>query len=222
MGFSAVGTALGFRQAHRGGVTFQYVLIGLGVALLVLITMALRRMRPLGALTELGVLPFSLRPILAILPAVVTMAAILRLRGRVGHLPPLGLVAAFGVVGPFAEELVFRGLLFLGFRRWAAFPFWPAALLSSAFFGLMHFGQGSTLALSLGAVGVTFVGGILFCWLTECWGNLRPPCGDQSRVGHLPFGGNAVGNPLANSARLAAVAVTIAITLAFTRQTSHA
>ncbi len=50
LGFSAVGTSLGFRQAHLGGVTFQYVLIGSGVALLILITMALRRVKLLGAL----------------------------------------------------------------------------------------------------------------------------------------------------------------------------
>ena len=37
---------------------------------------------------------------------------------------------------PFAEELVFRGFMLTGFRR--RLPFWAAAILVSALFGLVH------------------------------------------------------------------------------------
>ena len=43
----------------------------------------------------------------------------------------------FVVVGPIAEEIVFRGYLFGALRR-ARVPFWLAALVTSALFGLAH------------------------------------------------------------------------------------
>jgi membrane protease YdiL (CAAX protease family) len=54
-------------------------------------------------------------------------------RGRsLFFLAPTVILAA-----PFGEELFFRGFLFKGLRR--RFAFWPAALVSSAFFGAVHF-----------------------------------------------------------------------------------
>lgn len=224
LGLSAVAMGLGSREGHLGGVTFQYLVIGSGVALLILITMALRRVGALQALDELGIIPFSARPILASLIALVTMTAVLLLTSHRGQLPAPALLVAFGIVGPFAEELVFRGLLFLGFRRWAMLPFWVAASVSSIFFGLVHYGQGSTIALSLAAVGVTFLGGILFCWQTERSGSLWAAFVLHSGINLIwstfHLGENAVGTAWANIARLAAVAAAIAATLVLVRSQS--
>jgi membrane protease YdiL (CAAX protease family) len=100
-------------------------------------------------------------------------------------------------------------------------PFWLAVLLSSTLFGLVHYGQGHTLTASLEVIGVTFVGGVLFCWLTERWGNLWAAIVLHAGLDLVwtifHFADNAVGDLLANEARLAAVAVAIASTLAFTQ-----
>jgi membrane protease YdiL (CAAX protease family) len=52
--------------------------------------------------------------------------------------PPLTLVAllVLGVLGPIAEELVFRGLLYGWLRGFL--PFWLTAILTSVLFGLVH------------------------------------------------------------------------------------
>ncbi len=48
----------------------------------------------------------------------------------------VGMLIIGGLLAPFAEELIFRGLLFGWLRRfWMA---WPAALVSAAIFGLIH------------------------------------------------------------------------------------
>jgi membrane protease YdiL (CAAX protease family) len=222
LGLSAVVKLLGFNQGRLGGVMFQYLVIGSGIALLILITMALRRAGPVKALEELGLVPFSLRAVVPSLIALVTMTAILLLSNHRGQVPSLTLLMAFGIVGPFAEELVFRGLLFLGFRSWAGFPFALAAPLSSIFFSLIHYGQGSTVALAWAAVGVTFLGGILFCWLTErsgtLWSALVLHSGLNLLWSTFHLGENAVGSVWANIGRLAAVAVAIGATLALVRR----
>lgn len=73
-----------------------------------------------------------------------------------GSVIALGLVAV--VIAPVAEELMFRGLLLRTFMR--RMPFWPAALLSTALFGLLHTYEAAsvagaiTLALSVGVLGL--------------------------------------------------------------------
>jgi membrane protease YdiL (CAAX protease family) len=58
------------------------------------------------------------------------------------------------LVAPICEEIFFRGFLFKGLRR--RFSAWPAALISGAFFGLVHFGGFEFLLIipSLAVVGV--------------------------------------------------------------------
>ncbi len=74
------------------------------------------------------------------------------------------------VVGlaPISEELFFRGFLFGGLR--GRLSFWPAALISGVFFGLIHL-LGGTLAVipPLAAFGV------LLAWLYERTGSIGPP-----------------------------------------------
>jgi membrane protease YdiL (CAAX protease family) len=42
-----------------------------------------------------------------------------------------------GLIGPVAEEIYFRGLVYGGLRRWG---FWPALALSTLLFSLLHGG----------------------------------------------------------------------------------
>ena len=79
------------------------------------------------------------------------------------------------------EELAFRGVLLgLGLRLWGP---WRASLISSALFGVWHIaptlqtklhnqGVGTLVASSggriidvVGTVAVTFIAGLVFCWL---------------------------------------------------------
>lgn len=71
---------------------------------------------------------------------------------------------ALVVIAPIAEELLFRGYLFGKLRT--AFSFWPAALASSALFGLVH-GQWN-VAID------TFVLGMFLSYLREATGSVWP------------------------------------------------
>ncbi len=68
------------------------------------------------------------------------------------------LLLIVGVVGPFSEEVVFRGVIYHGYRRSGRFV--AAMLLSSVLFGLMHlnFNQMS-YAIVVGVVGVLLIEG---------------------------------------------------------------
>jgi uncharacterized protein len=72
------------------------------------------------------------------------------------------------VFAPISEELFFRGFLFGGLR--GRMTFWPAALVSGVFFGLIHLLGGSWEVIApLAAFGV------LLAWLYERTGSLGPP-----------------------------------------------
>lgn len=45
-------------------------------------------------------------------------------------------IVAFVLIGPFAEEVLFRGIIFSGFRKLT--PLWAAAGITSLFFGIYH------------------------------------------------------------------------------------
>jgi membrane protease YdiL (CAAX protease family) len=72
-----------------------------------------------------------------------------------------------GYFVPFAEELLFRGVVF----RWLLemLGFVPAAFLSAAIFGGLHFGSG------IDHVWVTFAYGLVFAWLYARSGSLWAP-----------------------------------------------
>jgi uncharacterized protein len=74
----------------------------------------------------------------------------------------IGMTLLVGFAIPFVEELFFRGVLFGWWRqKWS---FWPAALLSSALFALLH----GELSLMVG----TFALGLLAVWAVEKSGSL--------------------------------------------------
>jgi membrane protease YdiL (CAAX protease family) len=222
MGLSALGARHWLESQGFGAGAFLYLFILCGLVLIVAITMALRRRNLPGALAELGVLPFGLRGILVALLAVATMIAVVLVSGRAFSATAIAPLVMRDTVGPFAEETLYRGFLFRQSRRWAGIPFWIAAVLSSLVFGYGHLYEGHTLLISLEAAGVTFVGGVVFCWLTERWGSLWPAIVIHAGLDLVwmifQLGNNAVGGAVANVARLAALVVAITATLVCTRR----
>jgi membrane protease YdiL (CAAX protease family) len=74
------------------------------------------------------------------------------------------------LVAPVVEEIVFRGLMLRSFMR--RMGFWPAALLSSAVFALLHTYQVTTLAGAATLAGVIFTLGLTNCLLVRWSGRL--------------------------------------------------
>ena len=87
----------------------------------------------------------------------------------------LGFAAMACVLAPFVEELVFRGFVFNAFARYV--PFWGAALLSGAAFGLAHWDKSAFAPLC--------AGGIVLAWAYRRSGSLV-----SSMIAHGTF--NAV------------------------------
>ncbi|MCW2606998.1 MAG: Conserved rane protein of unknown function, partial [Frankiales bacterium] len=84
-----------------------------------------------------------------------------------------GLAVAAVLVAPVVEELLFRGLLLQSLAL--RLGFWPAAVLSSAVFGLLHTASldagGAALALATGVLGLGL------CLLARRTGRLGPGIG---------------------------------------------
>ncbi len=80
---------------------------------------------------------------------------------------------AVAVIAPLGEEIVFRGVLYLGLAR-SLGPV-PAALLSSLVFALVH--AQDTLAGTLFLGGYAFAFGLFACWLLHRFGSLWLPIG---------------------------------------------
>jgi len=181
-----------------GNEAFRYLLLGSGLTILLLITMRLRRAGPFTAARELALAAFCTRAFIVSVFATVVMAAILCGLAQTPHMPNLSSLVAVGIAGTFAEEVGFRGFLFLQLRRWLALPFWVAATISSALFGLAHYSQGDTVATSLAATGVTFLGAVLFCWTMErsgdLWAAVTLHAGFNIVWMIFQLGDNAVGN----------------------------
>ena len=70
-----------------------------------------------------------------------------------------------GFIGPVAEEIFFRGLIYGYLRRWG---FWPALALSTAVFALLHAGAG-------GVPIVPMVGALVFATAYEIEKKLLVP-----------------------------------------------
>ena len=202
-----------------GADAFTYLYVGLGVVLIVVLTMALRRTGLGRALSALALRPFAAPGMVLVLVALAVMTFTASWLGHPFQLPVLGAAISLGLVGPFAEEVLFRGFLFRQGRQWAGLPFWAAAVFSSLLFGLGHLSQGETLTASVLAAAVTFVGGVIFCWLVERWGSLWPAILLHAGLDFLwlafLLGDNAIGGEVGNAARAVALVVVIVGTLIF-------
>jgi membrane protease YdiL (CAAX protease family) len=135
------------------------------------------------------------------------------------------------LLGPFAEEVLFRGLLFRQLHLRAGWTARRAMLVSALVFGLAHIGNVrlggvESLVLAAGQVGATSAGGLLFAWIVYRWDSLWPAIGlhafmnlwwdlsgAEAWANQTQSGATALGPQLANVARLASVALAIALTL---------
>lgn len=88
----------------------------------------------------------------------------------------IGAFVLLVVITPLTEEIVFRGILFAGWRRHG---FVVAAVVSSLLFGLAHWQPNVVLA--------TFVLGWLLAWLYEKTGSLWAPIGLHALKNGLAF-----------------------------------
>lgn len=124
-----------------------------------------------GGFAWLG-LTSSLLPALRVIGAAVMPAYVVFALTQPVNRAVLGFdVLYLAFIGPFAEEVVFRGAAFGLLRRLARWPFWAAAGVPAAVFGLGH-ANPFQLPLSLDAVMtflITATGAIVFSWLYERW-----------------------------------------------------
>lgn len=74
------------------------------------------------------------------------------------------------ILPPLVEEVVFRGFLFGGIRR--RFPFWAAALITSAVFAVPHLFESSGAGLLWTAGIDTFILSLVLCYVREKTGHL--------------------------------------------------
>ena len=133
--------------------------------------------------------------------ATLPMALLVLVVTRTGSGPAS--VIGGALLGPFAEEVLFRGLLFAQLVRAARWRVWPAILVSAAAFGLAHVpdlgtmlagdllrlmtGLGTETLIQRLAVVLPFVtmqaaGGVLFAWVFHRWGSLWPAVGLHSCI----------------------------------------
>lgn len=192
-----------------------------GLVALLGITMALRRARLGRACRDLGILPFSTRGVAIALIAFVISATALYAFGYRAQLHNTGALWATDIFGPFIEEVLFRGFLFLQFRRWVGLPFWLAAALASVPFALEHTYEGSSAIVLAEVMVVTFAGGVIFCWLVERWGSLWVAwvlhAGLNFTFDIFPFGATAANNLPGNLHRLFVVVLVVVGTAVLTR-----
>jgi hypothetical protein len=117
------------------------------------------------ALSGLGI-AFGARIVIAIVASVASNGKALKQSENI-HVTSVSVFTAVLLIlvvvlaAPFVEEIVFRGLLLRTFLR--RMSFWPAALLSTAIFGIGHTYEVDTLA---GAVTLALIVGSL--GLTNC------------------------------------------------------
>ncbi len=128
-----------------------------------------------------------------------------------------------GLAGPFAEELLYRGLAVGLLTTLCGWRWLPACLAPALLFGLAHLGQGADPVSIAGIALITAAGGLLFGWLWVRWdGNLWPPVLLHAGMNSLwllyGLGENAIGGLAGNVLRLGIVAVAVALTLAWVRR----
>lgn len=195
---------------------FYLLYIASGFVLTVLAVMMMWRAGPRRALNELAIARLSPLGCLCCLAAIAGAYAVLLLAGAKWTPQPANSLLVFGVIGPFVEEVLFRGFLFRQMRRWAGISFWTAAILASVLFGAGHFDQGISFADAVMNSAVTFAGGVMFCWLVERWNSIWPGLVIHAGLNLLwsvyTLGDNAVGGMTGNVARIATIVIAIVLT----------
>jgi membrane protease YdiL (CAAX protease family) len=174
--------------------------IALWVVPCLLITRLALRTSHLSAWRALGLAGAPARGYLFGLLASLPMAAVVLYDGRFST--SVDSIAGTVVLGPFAEEVLFRGFLFLALRR-AGWRLAPAMVVSALAFAIAH-SQRAASAIAMGAgyalfssvpewVQPDFWGalsslipflaiGIVFAWITHRWGVVWPAIGLHAAI----------------------------------------
>lgn len=186
-------------DASRGGlldsaVAVGLLKVGLWVVPATLLLMMVGRHRVRGAARWLGLGRGFSRGYAFALAATLPMALVVLLGGWPST--PADVVLDTLVLGPFAEEVLFRGFLLTWLIRYAGWRPLTAILVSAIFFGMAHadavagtlaaafvrplFGLSPLWTPMLNTLGMTAVfgaGGVLFGWIYVRWGSLWPAIG---------------------------------------------
>ncbi|MDQ3820173.1 MAG: CPBP family intramembrane metalloprotease [Acidobacteriota bacterium] len=137
------------------------------------------------------------------------------------HLSILGLLT-WTVIGPITEEVGFRGYLFRQLHRRAGWGFWPAALINSVLFALIHIYQAFLGEFNVwelvGILAVTGLGGLFFSWLFVRWqDNLWVPIAVHIFMNTwwevFQIDKTALGGWLANGTRILTIFLAIVLTI---------
>ncbi len=91
-----------------------------------------------------------------------TTNAVAEISDEIYNAPYWVMVLIIGVIGPFCEEFIFRGIVFQGFKE--SGRKFSAVIVSALFFALMH--------MNLNQFCYTFVLGVLFAIITEATGTM--------------------------------------------------
>lgn len=179
---------------------------------------------------ELGLTGSVLRGLGFALAASLPMLIALSLSGSV-RLVPVSILAGAVVVGPFAEEVLFRGWLFRQLSRRAGWPAMAAVLTSALAFGLAHLHNFNSYAFRttelFDAISAT-AAGVLFAWLVWRWDSLWPAVGLHAFMnlswqlfGSPPLTASPVttdATTLATAGRLGTILLAVALTLVLRRR----
>jgi membrane protease YdiL (CAAX protease family) len=187
------------------------------------------RMPPVEALRELGLatnpLPGLALALLTLIPLVV-----LSTEARLSWVSA-GAIVGTSLVGPFAEEVLFRGLLFRQLlRRGGRSVIWSIAV-SALVFGSAHLtlfvdfshGHFSYVPWQVGPAnefGVTMLGGLLLAWIVYRCDSLWPAVGVHSALNfswQLTQNSADVTSFAATMMRLASITIAIYVTWRVTR-----
>jgi len=192
------------------------VSLGDALALVILIALATRR-SPLRIISLAGLQASIRRPALWALVWLLPAIAVGLIFARIATDLHVSDIAWKGILGPFAEEFVYRGLALGVLIRLCGWPIWLACIWPAMFFGVAHFSQGQDWASVAGIVAITGFGGILFGWLFVRWRfNLWPAVllhvGLNSVWLVFELGDNALGGWLGNILRLAVIAIAVGAT----------
>lgn len=193
-------------------------LVSLGDALVLVILVALTAGRsPLWVISQSGLQAPIRKPALWALVWLLPAIAVGLMFAKIATDLHVSDIAWKGIVGPFAEEFVYRGLALGVLIRWCGWPIWLACIWPAVFFGVAHFGQGQDWGSIAGIVAITGFGGVLFGWLFVRWRfNLWPAIllhvGLNSVWLVFELGENALGGWLGNILRLAVIAISVGAT----------
>lgn len=218
-----------FALALLSGLIFPLSTIGwkaVWIALCFIGLFAAHRLGPIRSLGELGLRGNIAQGwwfgLLASLPMLVGLA----IASKLAIHTSLRAVLVSVLFGPFAEEVLFRGYLFLQLYRRAHWSFPSTVATTALVFGLVHLGNMRAERdpwRLVAEVLITGLGGAFFAWLLVRWdNNLWIPIAMHVFMNLwwevFAVDRTAIGSWAANGARACAIAAAIVITLLKTRR----